>query len=266
MVHIKSQREIELMRKAGKLVAQILQEVAKSVGPDVSLLDLDRQAEKLTLEAGAKPAFKGYLGFRHTLCTSVNEQIVHGIPSTRKLNKGDIIGLDYGLILNGYYGDSAVTVPVGSISPEAQKLMKVTRDSLYAAIETARPGKTLKDIARAIENTVNPHGYGIVKEFVGHGIGQKLHEEPQVPNYVEGATLMELKPGMALAIEPMINQGTPTTKVLSDKWTAVTRDGSLSAHYEHTIIIGDKETEILTEWEEPRFSRYIEGATTDGRP
>ena len=263
MVHIKSQREIALMRNSGKLVSQILQQIAGMVKPGVTLLELDAAAESLTTGAGAKPAFKGYLGYRHTLCTSVNEQVVHGIPSQRKLEEGDIVGLDFGLVLNGYYGDSAVTVPVGKISSECHRLMKATRDSLYAAIEVSRPGRSLKDIALAIESIVSPLRYGVVREFVGHGIGQKLHEEPQVPNYSSGASPMVLKAGMAIAIEPMINEGGAQVKVLSDKWTAVTVDGRPSAHYEHTIIITQDEPEILTEWEEPRFSRYVEGAEVD---
>jgi len=197
---------------------------------------------------GAKPAFKGYLGFQHTVCASVNEQVVHGVPSQRKLVEGDIIGLDFGLVYEGFFGDSAVTLAIGQVSDKAKKLMQVTKDSLYAAIDAARSGNTLKDIARAIEDTIRPHRYGIVKEFVGHGIGTKLHEEPQVANYEAGATNLKLRPGMTIAIEPMINEGTHRVKVLGDKWTVATEDGGLSAHYEHTIAITEGEPEILTAW------------------
>lgn len=237
------------MRAAGKLVAQVLKAVSGMARPGVTLLALDQEAERLTRAAGAKPAFKGYLGFKHTTCLSVNEQVVHGVPSQRILKDGDILGIDFGLSYEGFYGDSAVTVAVGNVPENAKKLMQVTRDALYAGIAQARSGNTLKDIARAIEATVTPHRYGIVREFVGHGIGTKLHEDPQVPNYEAGASGLKLRPGMTLALEPMINEGTASVKVLEDKWTAVTMDGRLSAHYEHTIAITEGEPEILTEWE-----------------
>ncbi len=253
MVYVKSKRELDLMRQSGKLVAQVLMALAPKVVEGISLRELDDEAEKLTRGYGAVPAFKGYMGYRHTLCTSVNEQIVHGIPTDRRLKDGDIVGLDFGLVYQGYYGDSAVTLPVGKISPEAETLLEATKASLYAGIEAARSGKTLRDVARAIEQTVKPHGYGIVREFVGHGIGQKLHEDPQVPNYEAGASTMELRPGLTLAIEPMINLGKPGVKVLEDKWTAVTVDGKLSAHFEHTIAVTDGDAEILTEWSGGRF-------------
>lgn len=239
------------MRQAGKLVAKVLMQLVEAAKPGTTLEELDKLAEKLTLSYGAKPAFKGYIGYQHSLCTSVNEQVVHGIPSKRQLKSGDIIGLDFGLVYNGFYGDSAVTVAIGEQIPErAKQLMQVTKDSLYAAIDAARPGNTLKDIARAIEKTVTPFGYGIVREFVGHGIGQKLHEDPQIPNYEAGASNLKLKPGMTIAIEPMINEGTHEVKVLADKWTAVTKDSKLSAHYEHTICITEDAPEILTAWPE----------------
>lgn len=241
------------MREAGKRVSCVLQELVRLVKPGISLKELDSAAERLSEKAGARPAFKGYLGFRHALCTSVNEQVVHGIPTDRRLKEGDIVGLDFGLIFEGLCGDSAVTVPVGQISPTAKKLMKATIDSLYAGIAAAKAGNTLKDIGAAVEAVVRPLGFGIVREFVGHGIGQKLHEEPQVPNYAEGASNLTLRSGMTLAIEPMITEGTAEVKVLSDRWTAVTVDGKLSAHYEHTIVITDGEPEILTEWEVPCF-------------
>lgn len=241
------------MREAGRQVAAVLAQVAKMVQPGISLADLDREAERLTLELGSVPAFKGYMGYRHSLCTSVNEQVVHGIPGPRKLKAGDIVGLDFGLVHQGFYGDSAVTIGVGEISSVAKKLMKATRDSLYAGIAQARSGNTLRDIAGAIEETVRPMHYGIVREFVGHGIGTKLHEEPQVPNYQAGASSLRLRPGMTLALEPMINEGTAAVRVLDDRWTAVTVDGKLSAHFEHTIAITEGAPEIFTEWSEGPF-------------
>lgn len=249
MVQIKSKRELDLMRHSGKLVARVLSELVRIAQPGIKLIELDQAAEELTLSYGAKPSFKGYIGYRHSLCTSVNEQVVHGIPSERVLKEGDIIGLDFGLMHSGFHGDSAVTIPIGKVPSDALQLLQVTKNSLYAGIDAARAGNTIKDIALAIEGIVKPHGYGIVKEFVGHGIGQKLHEDPQIPNYGAGASTMKLKAGMTIAIEPMINVGTHKVKVLADKWTAVTTDGKLSAHYEHTIAITDGEPEILTAWE-----------------
>lgn len=255
MVNIKSKRELDIMREAGKRLSKILSRVAGMAQPGMTLIELDEHAEKMTLEADSIPAFKGYLGFRHTLCTSVNEQVVHGIPSSRVLKDGDIIGLDYGLIYQGYYSDSAVTVPIGSISTVARELMKATAASLYAGIAACRSGNTLKDVARAVEQAVKPHGYGIVRDFVGHGIGQKLHEDPQVANYEAGASSLKLRPGMTIAIEPMVNIGTHQVKVLDDRWTAVTLDGKLSAHYEHSVAITEGDPEILTEWEGDSFKQ-----------
>jgi methionyl aminopeptidase len=253
MLHVKSKRELEIMKKSGKLVATVLKALAEMAQPGVSLIELDQTAERMTIELGAIPAFKGYMGYQHSLCTSVNEAVVHGIPSDRKLKDGDIVGLDFGLVYDGFYGDSAVTVAIGTVSPEAKRLMKATVDSLYAGIEAARAGNSLKDLARAIEGTITPYGFGIVREFVGHGIGTKLHEDPQVPNYQAGASHLKLRAGMTIAIEPMVNLGGAQVKVLPDRWTAVTVDGKLSAHFEHTIAITDGEPEILTEWEAPRF-------------
>jgi methionyl aminopeptidase len=249
MVNIKSKRELELMRQSGKLVARVLMELTKLAVPGTKLIELDQAAEELTLSFGAKPSFKGYIGYRHSLCTSVNEQVVHGIPTDRVLKDGDIIGLDFGLSYQGFHGDSAVTVAVGKISEEAKELLYVTKQSLYAGIDSARAGNTIKDVAIAIESVVKPYGFGIVKEFVGHGIGEKLHEDPQIPNYAAGASNLKLKPGMTIAIEPMVNRGTHKVRVLGDRWTAVTNDGELSAHYEHSIAITDGEPEILTAWE-----------------
>lgn len=244
------------MRVSGALVSKVLQNIAHAAKPGVTLLELDGLAEHLTRELKAVPAFKGYLGYKHCLCTSVNEQVVHGIPSHRKLNEGDILGLDFGLIYDGYYGDSAVTIPIGQVPEDARSLMLATLKSLYAAIDVARVGSSLKDLAAAVEETVRPFDYGVVREFVGHGIGQKLHEEPQVPNYAAGASNFKLRAGMTIAIEPMINAGHRDVRILDDKWTAVTRDGSLSAHFEHTIAITEGVPEILTEWEVPRFGIF----------
>ena len=259
MLQIKSKTEIEKMRASGKLVGAILSKIRELVVPGVSLLELDAVAERMTLEGGAKPAFKGYMGYRHTLCTSVNEQVVHGIPSNRRLKEGEIVGVDFGLVLDGYYGDSAITLPVGKVSLSAMKLMKATHDALYAAVEASRAGNTLKDVAGAVERTVKPHGYGIVRDFVGHGIGQKLHEPPQVSNTVGAASNLKLMPGLTIAIEPMINEGSPAIKVLDDRWTTVTQDGGLSAHFEHTILITEGEPEILTAWEGNTYGTWLNG-------
>jgi methionyl aminopeptidase len=264
MVTLKSNRELDLMRQAGRLVSEVLQEVAALVKPGITLAELDREAEERTLARDAKPAFKGYLGYRHTLCTSVNEQVVHGIPTDRALVEGDIVGLDYGLVFKGFYGDSAVTVPVGPIDERSARLMRATRDSLYAAIDASREGNTIKDVARAVEDTVKSFGYGIVREFVGHGIGQKLHEDPQIPNYAAGASNLKLRKGMTICIEPMINEGVSGVRVLSDKWTAVTADGKRSAHFEHTLAITDGAPEILTEWVIPRFDSILGSMTVTG--
>ena len=194
MIHIKSNRELDLMRQSGKMVARVLMELTKLAVPGMKLIELDQAAEELTLSFGAKPSFKGYIGYKHSLCTSVNEQVVHGIPTDRVLQDGDIIGLDFGLSYQGFHGDSAGTIAVGAVSDSAKELMLITKQSLYAGIDAARSGNTIKDVASAIENVVKPHGFGIVKEFVGHGIGQKLHEDPQIPNYAAGASTLKLKP------------------------------------------------------------------------
>ncbi len=247
MVQLKSQAEIDKMRKAGAIVAQVLQEIEELVKPGVSTADLDLFAQSRTKELGAKPAFKGYHGFPATLCVSVNEEVVHGIPSSKRiLREGDVVGIDFGVILDGWFGDSARTFPVGKISADAAKLLEVTEKSLFLGMEEARSGNHLFDIGYAIQKYVESFGYSVVREFVGHGIGRSLHEDPQVPNFgIKGKGLI-LKPGMVLAIEPMINAGKPDVKVLADGWTAVTVDRKLSAHFEHTIAITDVGYEILT--------------------
>ncbi len=235
------------MRRAGAVVAQVLVEIEELVKPGATTADLDLFAQTRTKELGAKPAFKGYHGFPATLCVSVNEEVVHGIPSKKRILKdGDIVGIDFGVILDGWFGDSARTFPVGKVSPEAGKLLEITEKSLYLGIEQARAGQHLFDIGHAVQNFVESHGYSVVREFVGHGIGKSLHEDPQVPNFGIRGKGMLLKPGMVLAIEPMINAGKPEVRVLSDGWTAVTVDKALSAHFEHTVAITEQGPEILT--------------------
>src|SRR4051794_31436490 len=234
------------MRAANALVAEVLSELAAMVAAGVTTLDLDAEAERLVRAGGAEPAFKGYRGYPATLCASVNEQVVHGIPSRRKLVEGDVIFLDMGVKLNGFYGDSAVTVPVGRVSDEAASLLKVTQESLEKGIAQVRLGGRISDIGHAIQQHVEAHGFSVVREFVGHGIGSALHEEPQIANYGEPGRGPRLAEGMTLAIEPMVNVGRPAVKVLADGWTAVTKDGSLSAHFEHTVAVTKDGPLVLT--------------------
>jgi methionyl aminopeptidase len=247
MISLKSERELNLMRKAGGIVAQILEEMVAMAKPGITTGELDRYAESRTKQLKALPAFKGYHGFPASVCISVNDEVVHGIPSNKRvLKEGDIVGLDFGVIYEGWFGDSARTVAIGKISPEAQKLLDTTRESLMRGIEQCREGNRVFDIGHAIQNYVEGFGYGVVREFVGHGIGRALHEEPQVPNYGPKGKGLQLKAGMVLAIEPMINAGSHEVKVLKDGWTAVTVDHSLSAHFEHTVAITPQGPEILT--------------------
>jgi methionyl aminopeptidase len=252
----RSAAELEQMREAGRLVGEVLTELAAAVAPGISTADLDALAEKRIRQAGAVPAFKGYHGYPATICASVNDEVIHGIPSGRRvLNEGDVISIDVGAQLNGYFGDSAVTLPVGMISEEAATLLRVTEESLYKAIETARPGNRVSDIGHVVQKHCEAYGFSIVREFVGHGIGQKMHEEPQVPNYGQPGHGPRLAEGMVLAIEPMVNAGTAAVKVLADGWTAVTRDGGLSAHFEHTVAITADAPWILTAREVPVSAR-----------
>lgn len=237
MIILKTPAEIEIMAEASRVVAEVLEIVRKEVRSGVSTDDLDRLAEKEIRARGATPAFKGYRNYPKTLCASVNEQVVHGIPSGRKLKDGDIIGLDLGAIVGGFYGDSAVTVAVGRVSEKITALVQVTEESLYLGIEQAVVGNRLTDISHAVQRHIESAGYSVVTEFVGHGIGRQLHEEPQVPNYGKPGQGPRLQSGMVLAIEPMVNMGGSAVRVLEDRWTAVTADGSLSAHFEHTIAI-----------------------------
>jgi methionyl aminopeptidase len=243
----KSPREIEQMRRANVLVAEVLAELASMVAPGVTTADLDAKAEQLVRAAGAEPAFKGYRGYPATLCASVNDEVVHGFPAQRALAGGDIISLDMGVKLDGYYGDSAVTVPVGQVSEDVQRLLRVTQESLQKGIAQVRLGGRVSDIGHAIQEHVEAAGFSVVREFVGHGIGAQLHEEPQIANYGEPGRGPRLAEGMVLAIEPMVNMGKPAVKVLRDGWTAVTRDGSLSAHFEHTVAVTKDGPLVLTE-------------------
>lgn len=246
MITCKSERELAYMRDAGRVVARTHAELAKAVKVGVPTAELDRLAEDFILKAGARPAFKGLYGFPYTICASVNEEVVHGFPGLRKLENGDIISIDIGAEINGYYGDSAVTLPVGDVSSEALSLLKATEEALYKGIDKARVGNRLSDISHAVQTCAESYGYSVVRDYVGHGIGSKPHEEPQVPNFGKPGRGPRLKAGMTLAIEPMINMGTYEVRTLSNNWTVVTLDSRLSAHFEHTIAITDDEPEILT--------------------
>jgi methionyl aminopeptidase len=246
-VEIKNRDEIALMRDAGRIVYEILDELQKSVAPGVSTWELDRLAESLIYKKGAKPAFKGYLGFPCCLCASVNYEVVHGIPSKkRKLEVGGLIKLDFGVVFKGYYGDSARTIPVGPVTDEAKALIEATRESLEKGIGAVVEGNRIGDIGHAVQRVVEPRGFSVVRDFVGHGIGKKLHEQPQIPNFGEPGTGMKLREGMVLAIEPMVNAGTFQVEMLEDEWTAVTLDRRLSAHFEHTVLVTGNGPEVLT--------------------
>jgi methionyl aminopeptidase len=246
-VEIKSRDEIALMREAGRIVSEILDELEKAVAPGVTTWDLDALAEKLIYQQGARPAFKGYHGFPACLCASVNDEVVHGIPSKRrKLREGDLMKLDFGVVYRGFFGDSARTVPVGKVSSEAQALVNATREALNKGIQAMVAGNRLGDIGHAVQSYVEIRGFSVVRTFSGHGIGRRLHEAPDVPNYGQPGSGMKLRPGMVLAVEPMVNQGTDEVMVLEDQWTAVTRDSKLSAHFEHTVLITEGGPEVLT--------------------
>jgi methionyl aminopeptidase len=248
-IMIKTPLEIEKMRRSGQVVREVLEHVRQFVKPGASTQDLENAAAGKIKELGAKPAFKGYRGFPCVLCTSVNEEVVHGIPSaSRVLRDGDIVSIDTGVILDGYYGDSAITVAVGEkVSPRTKRLLEVTQASLKRGIEAIKPGATLGDVGAAVQEVVEAEGFSVVREFVGHGIGTRLHEDPQVPNYGRRGQGQKLREGMVIAIEPMVNAGKPDVQVLSDGWTAVTQDGSLSAHFEHTVAVTAEGATILTQ-------------------
>ncbi|MGE5675358.1 MAG: type I methionyl aminopeptidase [Mycobacterium leprae] len=246
MIILKSPREIEIMREAGRLVYEVHMAMAKIVAPGVTTRELDALAEKLIRAAGGVPTFKGYNGFPASICASINDEVVHGIPGKRKLNDGDVIAIDLGITYRGYVGDSAYTWPVGNVDPETLRLLDVTRGSLEKGIAECHPGKRLGDIGHAVQAYAEAAGFGVVRDYVGHGVGAQMHEDPQIPNYGPGGTGPVLKPGMVLAIEPMINAGTWEVRTLPDKWTVVTVDGRPSAHFEHTVAITENGPLILT--------------------
>lgn len=246
MITLKSEREISMMRDAGKIVALALDELKKAVTPGITTGELDHIAETIIRKHGAKPAFKGYNGFPASICASINEEVVHGIPGLRKLKNGDIISIDAGAEINGYFGDAAVTLPVGEISAEAEKLLEVTQQSLNIGIKQACVGNRLSDISHAIQQYVEQNGFSVVRQYVGHGIGTAMHEEPQVPNFGKPGRGPRLQNGMTLAIEPMVNLGEFLVYSKEDHWTVVTKDHKFSAHFEHTIAILDSGPEILT--------------------
>lgn len=246
MIICKSPAEIEKLRRSGRLVTQILREIKERVHPGVSTLELERFVEKRLRELQAAPAFKGYRGYPCCLCTSVNDEIIHGIPSSRRLKNGDILSLDMGVVLDGFYGDSASTVPVGEISEEARKLLRVSEEALDLAIEKVRLGNRLGDISATVQQHVEKNGFSVVREYVGHGIGRQLHEEPEVPNYGQPGHGPALKEGMVLALETMVNAGRHELRIKDDQWTAVTADGRLSAHFEHMVAVTRNGPDVLT--------------------
>jgi methionyl aminopeptidase len=246
MIILKRPEEIEKIKKSNIIVADILKELREIIRPGITTLELNRYSEELAKKRGAKPAFKGYRGYPFALCTSVNSEVVHGMPSSRALKNGDIVSLDFGAHYQGYYGDAALTVPVGDVTEEARRLLRTTELSLYDAISQACVGNRLGDISAVVQRRVEAAGFSVVRDFVGHGIGKDLHEEPQVPNYGSSGRGVELKDGMVLAIEPMVNAGTYKVRLLSDGWTVVTEDGLLSAHFEHTVAITPEGPVILS--------------------
>ena len=247
MIELKSAREITLMRTAGHVLADVVDRLREFVKPGMSTLEIDEDVEAFITSRGARPAFKGYRGFPATVCISINEEVVHGIPSAhRRIEEGDIVGLDLGCIVEGYYADCAITLAIGDVPPKVQQLLDVTRESLDLAIQECRPGRRLSDVSHAVQEHVERHGLSVVRAFVGHGIGRALHEDPQVPNFGDPGRGPQLRPGMVLAIEPMVTMGSWEVKVLDDGWTAVTRDGSLAAHFEHTIAVTEVGPEVLT--------------------
>ena len=247
MIELKSAREIGLMRMAGHILADVIDRLRETVKPGMSTLEIDEDVESFIRGKGATPAFKGYRGFPATVCISINDEVVHGIPSAhRRMKEGDIVGLDLGCIVEGYYADCAFTLAIGDVPPKVQQLLDVTRESLDVAIAECRAGRRLSDVSHAVQAHVEGHGFSVVRAFVGHGIGRALHEDPQIPNFGDPGRGPQLRPGMVLAIEPMVTMGSWEVKVLDDGWTAVTRDGSLAAHFEHTIAVTEAGPEVLT--------------------
>lgn len=246
MIILKSNEEIAKIRESNRIVAEILGKLREVMAPGITTKDLDRLAEEMAKKHSARTAFKGYRGYPASLCTSVNSEVVHGIPSNREVREGDIISLDFGILSKGYYGDAAITVPVGEVPDEGKRLIKITEESLYRGIQEARAGNRLGDISAAVQEHVESAGFSVVRDFVGHGIGKSLHEDPQIPNYGTRGRGIVLREGMVFAIEPMVNEGTFDVTVSRDGWTVVTRDGKLSAHFEHTVAISNNGPEILS--------------------
>lgn len=246
MVTLKSSREVKLMREAGRIVAAVLADMEQAAAPGVTTAELDERAERLIRKMGAVPSFKGYRGYPASICASINEQVVHGIPDGRTLKEGDIISVDVGAIYKGYHGDAAITIPVGKVGPEVERLLEVTRDALQAGIAKSRAGLRTGDVSAAIQQWVESRGFSVVREYTGHGIGSAMHEDPQIPNFGRPGTGHALRAGMTFALEPMVNAGTWKTKVLADGWTVITEDGRLSAHFEHTVAVTEGEPEVLT--------------------
>lgn len=246
MVTLKSPREIEAMRRSGKITSSVLTDLMKAVRPGMSTAELDTLAERGIRSSGGVPTFKGYNGFPGSICASVNDEVVHGIPGSRVLREGDLLSIDIGTTLDGYVSDSAATVPVGNVSQNAQRLLEVTQECLTIGIAEMRPGNHVGDIGAAVQAHAERHGFGVVRELVGHGVGRAMHEEPQVPNYGDRGTGMELRPGLVLALEPMITLRSPKVRILRDGWTVVTADGKLAAHFEHTIAVTEDGPKILT--------------------
>jgi methionyl aminopeptidase len=251
------EEEVRAIKKSNQIVAKILEELGSMIRPGIRTRDLDEHAEARTREMGAIPAFKGYRDFPSSLCTSINEEIVHGIPSTRALREGDIVSLDFGVLYEGYYGDAAITFPVGEITPKAKKLIQAAKEAFHKGLDQARAGNRLSDISHAIQTYVEAQGFSVIRSFVGHGIGLSLHEEPQIPNFGLPGRGPKIKPGMVFALEPMIAVGDWSVEILEDNWTAITRDKSLSAHYEHTVAITEEGAEILSELDEKEASRFL---------
>ncbi|OGQ04012.1 MAG: type I methionyl aminopeptidase [Deltaproteobacteria bacterium RIFCSPLOWO2_01_44_7] len=247
MIYLKSPEEIEKMRLANAIVVKVMKTLKPMIRPGVTTLELDTVAQDLILREGGKPAFKGYRGYAHALCVSVNEEVVHGVPGKRKLQEGDIVSIDCGVLYEGFYGDHAWTFPVGKVSKQAEKILEVGEKALYLGIEQMRVGKRLFDISAAVQNFVESHGFSVVRDFVGHGIGRELHEEPQLPNFGVAGTGMKLKPGLVLALEPMVNEGAFEVETLNDGWTVVTKDRKLSVHFEHSVAITEEGPDILSQ-------------------
>lgn len=248
MIYLKSPEEVEEMRLANQIVVKVMKTLAGLIKPGITTIELDKKAEEIVLKEGGKPAFKGYRGYAHTLCVSVNEQVVHGIPGPTRLKEGDIVSIDCGVLYHGFYGDHAWTFPVGKVSAKAEKILEIGEKALYAGIDQMKVGNRLHDVSSTVQRLVEKEGYSVVRDFVGHGIGKELHEEPQLPNFGTAGTGLRLKPGLVLAIEPMVNEGTHEVQTLDDGWTVVTKDKKLSVHFEHSVAVTAMGPDILSRW------------------